>query len=359
VPSAKGRFFWYNKKIRFISPMPTATNPNALPTGNVLRGGGTDFNFQSFIFEIGVRFLYVIEGIGILILGAIVIRLARAYLQRIQVANESQRMAINLIEKLITGFLTVVTIMLALKVIGLDLTLLISSLALGLSFGLKDIIKNYVSGILILFKSPFLIGDIVKIKRFTGRVEKIDFQSTTLRTFDNREVTVYNKDILSQSITNFTKDETRRIEMTVALGRGTDVHRAVKVFEAILGSHPEVLKNPKWSIVFHKFAESGIRLKIRFWCKRMANILKVRSEIAFGVEKAFDESHIFTSYQTTVQFATNHTLTEDRQKRIQGFYSLPLMKPIMEETLEKLEGVMAGAEEGTLVDKDEPEFDDM
>lgn len=339
--------------------MATTANPNALPTGNVLRGGGTDFNFQNFVAEVGLRFLYVIEGIGILIMGAVAIRLARAYLQRIPVANESQRMAINLIEKLITGFLTIVTIMLALKVIGLDLTLLISSLALGLSFGLKDIIKNYVSGILILFKSPFLIGDIVKIKRFTGRVEKIDFQSTTLRTFDNREVTIYNKDILSQSLTNFTKDEIRRIDMSVTLGRGTDVQRAVKVFDAILANHPEVLKDPKWSIVFQKFAESGIRLKIRFWMKRTANILKIRSEIAFGIEKAFDESHIFTSYQTTVQFTTNHTLTEDRQKRIQGFYSLPMMKPIMEETLEKLSGIMEGAAEGALIDKDEPEFDEQ
>lgn len=338
--------------------MATPSNPNTLPTGSVLRGGGTGFDFQTFIFEIGLRFLYVIEGIGILIIGAIVIRLARAYLQRIQVANESQRMAINLIEKLVTGFLTIVTIMLALKVIGLDLTLLISSLALGLSFGLKDIIKNYVSGVLILFKSPFLIGDIVKIKRYTGKVEKIDFQSTTLRTFDNREVTIYNKDILSQSITNFTKDETRRIEMSITLGRGTDVQRAVKVFEAILANHPEVLKNPKWSIVFQQFAESGIRLRIRFWVKRVANIHKVRSEIAFGIEKAFDESHIFSSYQTTVQFSNNHTLTEDRKNRIQGFYSLPMLKPIMDNTLEKLSELMQGAEEGALVDKDEPEFDE-
>ena len=123
----------------------------------------------------------------------------------------------NLLEKITSGFIIVVAVTLALKVIGLDMTLLISVAILGLSYGLQDIIKNYVAGILILFKAPFKIGDVVKIRDFIGRVNKMDFQSTTLETFDNRHITIYNSDVMTQSIVNYSNNTMRRLDFDVTV----------------------------------------------------------------------------------------------------------------------------------------------
>lgn len=329
-----------------------ASIPN---NSGILSEGGIDFDFQNLFFEIGVRFFHFVEGVAIIVAGVLIIRYTRRYMQRIQVVHEAQRMALNLAEKLVSGFLVIVTATLALKVVGLDLTLLVSALTLGLSFALGDIIKNYVSGILILFKSPFTIGDVVKIKSFIGRVEHIDFQSTTLKTFDKKEITIYNKDILSQSITNFSKEELRRLEVEVNLGRGTDTAHALKVFEAILSNHSQVLKSPKFTIIFHKFSESGLRVMLRFWVKRPSNILKVRSEVALLIDQAFDEVSIISPIQRSIQFTDDVAMDEARKERIKMFYGLPQLAALAETTSGELKTVL-GTEED-LFDRDEPEVE--
>ena len=86
--------------------------------------------------------------------------------------HEQQKTAINLMEKITNGFIIVIAFTLALKIIGLDLTLILGAVMLGLSFGLRDVIKNYIAGLFNSFKSPFSIGDIVKVRSFTGKIEK-------------------------------------------------------------------------------------------------------------------------------------------------------------------------------------------
>lgn len=323
----------------------------------ILQDGGINFDAASLIYDIGLKFIHLLEGALVIFAGLMLMKIVRAYLLRIQTTHDNQKMAMNLLEKLISGFLVVVTITLALKVIGLDLTLLISSLALGLSFGLKDIIKNYVSGILILFKSPFSIGDIVRIKRFTGTVDKIDFQSTTLKTFDRKEVTIYNKDILSQSITNYTKEKLRRLEITMTLGRGTDTARALAVFETILENHPRVLKNPRFTIVFKSFSQLGMTVMVRFWVERPVNILKVRTELALQLEQSFDEIMILSPYTKGIEFNDDFSMSENRKKRIEMFYTMPMLVGIAEQTTQKLQAIFA-APEAEVLDREEPEYEE-
>jgi len=324
-------------------------------SGNILDNGGINFDFQALFWEIATRFFHLVEGVVVIIIGIFVIRYARRYLQKIQVQDETQKMAINLVEKLVSGFLVIVTATLALKVVGLDLTLLVSALTLGLSFALGDIIKNYVSGILILFKSPFRIGDIVKIKSFTGRVEHIDFQSTTLKTFDKKEITIYNKDILSQSITNYSKEDMRRLDLDVTLGRGSDIDYSLRVFESILSNHAQVLKSPHFTILVKNFTESGIRLILRFWVKRSSNILKVRSELAFQIEQAFDEYRIFSPLQRAIEFNNDVTMNDSRKQRLDRFYGQPALAAIASATSGQLQAVLSYPEED-LYDREEPEL---
>lgn len=330
--------------------MATKTGVVVQGSSNVLQNGGVDFSAADIAYEIGVRFWHLLEGVLILVVGILIMRYIRSYLQKIQTSHENQRMALNLLEKLISGFLVVVTVTLALKVIGLDLTLLISALALGLSFGLKDIIKNYISGILILFKSPFAIGDIVRIKKYTGRVERVDFQATTLKTFDRKEVTIYNKDILSRSIMNYSKEPMRRLEISLTLGRGTDLQKAIRVFKKILSAHSSVLKSPDHSIVFHSFTENGPRIIVRFWVQRPVNIRKIRSEIAFQIDQAFDEQSLFSPYSRSIQFTQDVSFNEGRKQRIAGFYGLPMLAGVAEQ--------IANQVENTLVDEEEPEWEE-
>ncbi|MBU1974024.1 MAG: mechanosensitive ion channel family protein, partial [Nanoarchaeota archaeon] len=240
---------------------------------------------------------------------------------------EQQKTAINLLEKITSGFIVVISITIALKIVGIDISLLVSVSVLGLSYGLQDIIKNYVAGILILFKAPFKIGDIVKIKSFTGKVAKMDFQSTSITTFDNRHITIYNKDIMTQSIVNYTKNDQRRLELDVTIGYGSNAIKALETFNKILAGHPKVLKDPKFSVVYKKFSDVGTTFTLKFWVKRPCNILKIRTDIAAQITGALDEQEIFMPFYKGIEVSNEaglQDITEPHRKRSTDFFTLPI-----------------------------------
>ncbi len=292
-----------------------------------------DFNAGDIFVNILLKFIDVLEAAVIIVAGIIFIKIVKSYIRRIQTTHERQQTALNLFEKITSGFLIIVTFTLALKVVGLDLTLMISVITLGLSFGLRDVIKNYMAGLLILFKSPFEIGDVIKIRNFVGRVERIEFQATTIKTFEHREITIHNSDLLTQPITNYSKAQHARLEISVPLGYGTDTSKALRIFDTILQNDPAVLKSPKYSIVFKTFHSEGIHVLIRFWVQKPANELRIRSALVQQISSAFDEAGIMAPYGREAQLSPEFGMSEDRKKRIADFYAQPLFAQVVPETV--------------------------
>lgn len=331
-----------------MATTPVTTGMNT--SGDVI-SGGSPLDLANLVPTILGKFLAVMEAALIIIVGIFVIRFIRSKLRKIEAQHEQQRNAINLFEKITSGFIIVIVITVALKTVGIDMTLLVSVAILGLSYGLQDIIKNYVAGILILFKAPFRIGDVVKIRDFTGKVTKMDFQSTNLQTFDNRNITIYNSDVMTQSIINFSNNTMRRLDFDVMAGYGSDIPVALQIFEKILKTHEKVLKNPKYSIVFKKFTVTGPVFTLKFWIQRPCNVLKVRTEIASLISQSFDEVKILSPYQMESD-PDLVKMIEDRKNRIQSFYQLPLfaVAAVQAET-----PPMEGAIPADAADSDEPE----
>lgn len=313
-------------------------------------------DLQDLAINIFLKFIAVMEGVAIIIAGILLVKFLKRYFEKVETQHEQQKTALNLLEKITNGFIITISITLALKIIGLDLTLIIGAVMLGLSFGLRDVIKNYIAGLLILFKSPFSIGDIVKIRNFTGKIEKIEFQSVTVRTFDRREITIHNSDLLTQPIVNYSKTEQRRLEIEIMLGYGSDVGRALKIFDRILQNHPTVLKSPKYSIVFHEFKQIGLGVLVRFWVQRLCNPLKIRSELSLQIQEAFDEAQIFAPYNREAGLVNEYGMTAQRQERLKLFYGQPILADIAGQVAGQVATVAvtpAGTEE--YADFEEPE----
>lgn len=304
-------------------------------------GEETALDLQQLAIDIFVKFINVLEGVVIIIAGIFLVRFLHRYFQKIETAHERQRTALNLLEKITNGFVIVMAITLGLKVIGLDLTLMVSVITLGLSFGLRDVIKNYVAGILILFKSPFEIGDTVKIRSFTGKVVKIEFQATTIITFDNKEITIHNKDVLTQPITNFSKGAQRRLEINIKLGYGSDLQRAVAIANRLLENDSNVLKNPKWTILFTSFGDTGTTLTARFWVPKTCNFLKVRTNLALKIQETFDEEKLFAPYNREAGLDGLYGMTEGRKSRLAAFLGQPLLADLAAGTVEQIGAVAA------------------
>ena len=271
------------------------------------------------------KFVDLATAVLILLVVYILMKWTKRYFSKIETVHEQQKTALNFLERIFNGFLIIIGFTIALKIIGIDISLLVSVGVLGLSYGLTDVIKNYVAGIIIFFKSPFKIGDVVKVKKFIGKIDRMDFQSTGLKTFDNRDVTIYNSDIISESIENYSRLPIRRVEIDVRLGYGTDMDKANVAFENILKSEPAVVSKPKFSVVFKKFSQDGVVVQLRFWVAVPCNMLAIRSSISLKVYQMFDEVNVFSPYTKGIEAALSFAQGSETKSKFKELFAGPLI----------------------------------
>ena len=104
----------------------------------------------------------------------------------------------------------------------------LSSVAIGFAF--RDILQNFLAGILLLLSEPFRIGDQIVINEFEGTVEDIQTRATFLRTYDGRRIVIPNSNLFTNSVTVNTAHEKRRLQYDIGIGYGDDIARAKQNF---------------------------------------------------------------------------------------------------------------------------------
>ncbi len=177
-------------------------------------------------------------------------------------------------------------------------TLIFGALGVGIGFGLRNIIANFVSGIIMVFERPVQIGDVIEVDKTMGSVQSIGARASTLRTFDGSEVIIPNADFIAKEITNWTlSDERRRKMIEFKVAFGSDVELILKTMKDIAISHPDVLKDPEPLATFQGFGEYYLEFKIYFWLSE--NLIVAHSDISIGIYKALTEAGIEMPVQST------------------------------------------------------------
>lgn len=144
-------------------------------------------------------------------------------------------------------------------VTGLGLT------GLALGFALRDILSNFVSGILLLWLRPFQIGDQVQVADAEGTVERIELRATLIRAYDGRAVLVPNAEVFTSRIVNNTADPVRRGSVSVPLGYGEDLRRAAVVLESAARTADGVLPDRAVDVRVAELGGSDMILDVTFW----------------------------------------------------------------------------------------------
>lgn len=140
------------------------------------------------------------------------------------------------------------------------------ALAIGVGFGTQNIIKNFISGIIILFERKIRVGDIIEAGGMAGYVTAVDLRATTLRGFDGVEALVPNSSFLENQVINwtYTSQQIRR-EIKVGIAYGSDTQRAAQVLLAVAGRNAEVLPTPAPEVFFEAFGDSELLLVLVYW----------------------------------------------------------------------------------------------
>lgn len=259
--------------------------------------------FDNWLESLTAMLPNVVVALLVLILFYFLARGARLITSRL-LSRFSQKVAIN--NLFVTSIYLLVLglgLIMALNVLHLDQT--VSSLLAGagivglaLSFAFQDITTNFISGILMAFREPIQVGDIVKIGEFMGTVEKIDLRVTVVKTFQGLHVLIPNKDVFQNAVTNYTKTKERRIDLEVGVSYGENLEQVKRIALEAISRLPYLLPNKDLNFFYTAFADSSINFVIMLWVHYPdePGFFKARSDAIMQIKKAFDNNGISIPY---------------------------------------------------------------
>ncbi len=181
-------------------------------------------------------------------------------------------------------------------------------------FATKDILNNLLSGVLILWKEPFHIGDYIFVKDKQGKVEYIGVRATTLRMDDGERILMPNGDMYSNALIIRGAGAARRMKLTVSIGYDAEIDQAKSGILKVMGEINTVVKEPSPSVYVTDLASEGVNLSIYFWINtNESKPMEVFDQVATGIKKALSKSNIeiYPTSPIVVQEAKVELLTEN------------------------------------------------
>ncbi len=179
----------------------------------------------------------------------------------------------------------------------------IGSVAIGFAF--KDILQNFLAGVLILLTQPFKIGDQIEVNSFEGTVENIEMRATTIKTFDSRRVVIPNANMFNQSVTVNTAFDKRRIQYDFGIGYGDDIDQAKAILLDVIRNHKDVLTEPEPEVLTVDLADSSVVIRARWWTEvPTTNWGRAKEEIISEV-KRFTQEGIDIPYPIQTLYVKN------------------------------------------------------
>ena len=206
-------------------------------------------------------------------LGRISNRTGREILDRQTELHHSTR---EVASKLLEVATFVVIVLLLLNVMGINLTALAvfgGALGVGLGFGLQAIASNFISGLIILFDRSVTVGDFVEFDGGrAGVVRELKLRSTTLETFEGKDVIVPNEKFIVETFINWThKDKRQRYRVDFSVAYSSDIDKLVALIKDVVASHPKVLSDEQLPTEYRpdceiaSFGDSGVNMFVEFW----------------------------------------------------------------------------------------------
>ena len=188
----------------------------------------------------------------------------------------------------------------------------ISSVAIGFAF--RDILQNFLAGILLLVTQPFRIGDQIVAGTHEGTVEDIQTRATFIRTYDGRRVVIPNAELFTDTVVVNTAFEHRRLEYDIGIGYGDDVDRARGVILETVRGTEGVLADPAPDVLLMDLASSSVNLRVRWWIAppQRADALDARDKVLAAVK------HQLTAHGIDLPFPTQQVLFHDQTEDNDG-----------------------------------------
>lgn len=236
--------------------------------------------------------------VAVIVIGYIITRLIIGILRKIlnksRMDGTAEGFVLSVL-KVIFYFIVAVT---ALGTIGVNVASLITALgaaALTAGLSLQDLLKNVVSGLVILINKPFVSGNILDFEGVKGTVEEINIFSTTVHTLDNKLVTIPNSRLTSNNVVNCTMVEQRRVDCTFSVSYDDDIDKVREIILNLMATNEMILKDPEPTVRVGEHLDSGVQIKVFAWATP-DDYYEVYFFLQENVKKEFDKNGITIPY---------------------------------------------------------------
>lgn len=217
----------------------------------------------------------------------------------------------------IIGFLIAATIVVpTLKVGDVVAGLGVSSVAIGFAF--KDILQNWLAGLLILLRQPFEIGDQIVVGDYEGTVERIETRATIIKQYDNQRILVPNSDIYTNSIKIKTANPYIRSQYDVGIGYGDSIDEAAAAIRKVVQQVEGVEQDKPIEVLPWDLAASWVTMRVRWWTNsQRPAVVKTYTKVIQSIKEALDDAHIDMPYDTKVHLFHDQTEETDGDRGVQ------------------------------------------
>jgi small conductance mechanosensitive channel len=210
----------------------------------------------------------LITGLIIFLLSLYLARVLSQMVRRMMSRRKEDKELTVLITRLVRWTVIGFGILLALEQAGQDVTALLTGLGIlgfTVGFALQDVSANLVSGILLLFEQPFDIGDSIEVAGYAGTVKTINIRATEMLTWDGLLVLIPNREVFTNTITNYTRISQRRVGLSVGVGYDSDLAQVEKIALEAVKTLPGVKEDPSPFFTVDSFGDSAINTTVYYW----------------------------------------------------------------------------------------------
>lgn len=239
----------------------------------------------------GLEFtLKILVALVIFFVGRLVARVLTKTLRNVMQKQEVDKILETFVCNLAYWAVMLFVIIAAINHVGVETTSLIAVMgAAGLAVGLalQGSLSNFAAGILIVVFRPYRVGDYVDAGGVAGTIQQVQILTTILKTPDNKDIIVPNSQIMGGTITNFSANETRRVDMVVGVSYSDDLDKVRKTIRELVDADERILKEPACQIAVSELADSSVNFVVRPWAKT-DDYWAVKFDLTEAIKKRFD-----------------------------------------------------------------------
>lgn len=212
----------------------------------------------------------ILGAVIIFIVGRFLISFLNKFVAKLLARRHIDASIQSFVKSLVNILLTILLIIAVISKLGVETTsfaALLASAGVAIGMALSGNLQNFAGGLIVLLLRPYKVGDLIESQGITGTVREIQIFHTILVTADNKVIYIPNGSLSSGTVTNYSREETRRVEWIVGVEYGEDYEKVERTVRRILAADSRVLSTPEPFIALHALDASSVNVVIRVWVK--------------------------------------------------------------------------------------------